>query len=74
MKCGDQKKRSLTDRSGGDSTIEKRKIDYRLDEMNDLAVLARMFPEDMAVYHERRERMKKKLSATVMTRNGGGAT
>lgn len=43
-------------------------IDKRLDEINDLAILARLFPEDMPQYHEQRERAKEKLSS--ITRRG----
>ncbi|GGE16307.1 hypothetical protein GCM10011571_17460 [Marinithermofilum abyssi] len=51
------------------STDHKLSIDEQLDEINDLAVLARLFPENMSEYHERREKVKDKLSATV-TRQG----
>lgn len=46
-------------------TIDQMEIDERLDEINDLAILARLFPEDMTEYHDRRERVKEKLSSVT---------
>ena len=47
------------------TTVDQMEIDERLDEINDLAILARLFPEDMTEYHDRRERVKEKLSSVT---------
>ncbi|SIS48327.1 hypothetical protein SAMN05421790_10256 [Kroppenstedtia eburnea] len=56
----DKRMKRTTDRKK-----DAREIDRRLDEINDLAILARLFPEDMPEYHNRREEIKKNLSAAT---------
>ena len=62
----DKRMKRTTDRKK-----DAREIDRRLDEINDLAILARLFPEDMPKYHNRREEAKQNLSSVVRSDDRG---